>query len=265
MQATRLALPRKFLFAALSGLMSFQVLADSYDEGLAAYTEGNYAQAVQYFQSAAAAGDAGAQHMLMRMYQDGKGVSQDADQSFKWSKQAAERGMVQAQFTLAENYRYGRGTKQDMKQAFYWYQQAANQGHHIAMENLASFYENGDFVSQDMQTAKRLYLYAASEYDVFAQKGDPGAQNSLAQMYEQGKGVAFDMMLAMEWYKKSALQDYALAQFNLGRVLAAGNKVDRNIAEAAYWLEQAAQQGLPQAQALLTDLRQEFGTNLAMR
>jgi len=120
-------------------------------------------------------------------------------------------------------------------------------------------------VSADIEKARKLYLYAASEYDVYAQKGDAISQNALAQMYENGKGVTSDINLAMNWYKKAALQDYAPAQFHIGRLLAQGNKVQQNIREAAYWLEQAANLGYADAKKMLAELRKTHGTTLAMR
>ena len=238
---------------------------DGYETGLVAYSQGNFAKAAENFRRAAEAGDAGAQHMLMRMYSEGKGVSISANLTHQWTKNAAEQGVVAAQFALAEQFHTGAGTEQNLKKAFFWYEKAANNGYHKAKEKLAAYYEHGTVVSQNQDKARSLYLYAASEYDVFAQKGDPESQNALALMYESGKGVELNIVLAMNWYRKAAFQNYAPSQFNLGRLLAEGEKVEQNIREAAYWLEQAANQGYPAAVEMLAELRETHGTTLAMR
>ena len=247
------------------GLVSFNALADSYDDGLVAFVQGDYRSAEQHFNSAAKGGNSGARHMLMRMHNEGKVAAPDSRLAFSWNLQAAQDGVVQAQFELAERYVTGNGTPRDLSQAFRWYQNAARQGHHIATEKLAYFYETGQVVERDMEYAQRLYTVAASDYDVFAQKGDAAAQNALAGMYENARGVDVNIAVALFWYKKAAMQDYAQAQFNTGRLLLEHDSTERNIAEAAYWLQQAAAQGLHEAQAMLVQLDQELGTNVAMR
>ncbi|WP_455221992.1 tetratricopeptide repeat protein [Kaarinaea lacus] len=258
-------LTKKLRIATVCCVISCSALADSYDDGLLAFAQGDYHTAEQHFQSAAAAGDSGAQHMLMRLYREGKGAQPNAQQAFHWNLQAAQNGVVQARFELAERYFQGDGTSRDLKQAFRWYQSAARQGHHMAIEKLAYFYETGQVVKRDPEHAQHLYNVAASEYDVFAQKGDPIAQNALAGMYETARGVEMDLALALTWYKKAALQEYAQAQYNTGRLLLEESSSEQNIAEAAYWLDLAAAQGLHEAKELLVQIEKEHGTNIAMR
>ncbi|HEY5604127.1 MAG TPA: tetratricopeptide repeat protein [Gammaproteobacteria bacterium] len=251
--------------AIFCAVVSWNAQADSYDDGLMAFVHGDFRQAEQHFNSAASAGDNGARHMLARMHTESKGAAPDAQQAFKWYLQAAQDGMAQAQFELAERYFNGNGTRRDLAQAFHWYQTAAQQNHHIATERLAYFYETGQVVNRDAGYAQRLYNIAASEYDVFAQKGDAAAQNTLAGMYENAKGVKADNAMALFWYKKAALQDYALAQYNIGRLLMEHASSERTVAEAAYWLDLAAAQGLREAETMLVQIKQQYGTSIASR
>jgi TPR repeat protein len=257
------------MLVLLSAVVSFSALADNYEAGLVAYAQGDYQAAEQHFLSAAGQGDAGAKHMLMRLYTEhGADIHHNArndKQALYWTRQAARSGIVTAQYALAEHYNHPGANREERRQAVHWYQQAVHQGHHGAMEKLADFYQSGDVVQKDAERAKRLYVIAASEYDVFAQKGDPAAQNALAGMYENAKGVAFDIKKAINWYKKAALQDYALAQYNLGRLYAQGEHVEKNKAEAVYWLQKAAAQGLEQARVMLTRLGPQSDTSLAMK
>jgi TPR repeat protein len=105
-------------------------------------------------------------------------------------------------------------------------------------------------VAKNQAAADRWYSIAASELDVFAQKGDAGSQNRLAGLYEHGKGVKVNMASAVNWYRKAALQGMAEAQFNLGRLLAYGD-IERNLDEAVYWLQRAVKSGHEEASLLL--------------
>src|SRR5205085_11023299 len=57
-----------------------------------------------------------------------------------------------------------------------------------------------------------------------------------------------DMPQAAQWYRKAALQNHLLAQFNLSIMLARGQGIGQNDAEAAAWLSRAAYAGDPGAQ-----------------
>jgi TPR repeat protein len=254
----------KNIFAGLLlGGCAFNVHADLYEDGLMAYAVGNYAEAGQLLISAADQGIAGADQMLMRMFSEGKLYAANLDQeTLKWTKKAAEEGYMQAQFALAEIYA---NKLHDMRAAANWYRKAADQGHPTAYYKLAALLENGaKDVRADAAESTRLYQIAASEFDVFAQKGDADFQNSLAGMYEQGKGVKKNMALAFKWYEKAALQGHALAQLNMGRLYMAGESVARDTLQAAYWLDLAAAQGVREAQVMLSEIKRQNGAELAL-
>ena len=69
--------------------------------------------------------------------------------------------------------------------------------------------------------------------------------------YEHGEGVARDPVLAASLYCKSARLGDAQAQYNLGWMIANGRGVARNDAEAAFFFNAAAEQGLQAAQRML--------------
>jgi TPR repeat protein len=199
--------------------------------------------------------------MLMKMHSEGHGT-QGAAGSFHWALKAAESGIAQAQYQLAEMYSQGEGTAVDHQQAFHWYRQAAHQGHPLAMQQLARSYDAGMGVAKNADQARRWYSIAASELDVFAQKGDPGSQNRLASLYETGKGVKTNPQAALAWYRRAALQGLADAQYNLGRLLAFGD-VERNLAQAAYWLQQAANSDHKEARTALAHLKKVSSAEVA--
>ena len=166
---------------------------------------------------------------------------------------------MQAQFALAELLR-----EKDAAAALGWYRRAAQQGHPKAWYAMGALLgKGGNGVAVDLAESQRLYLVAASEFDVFAQKGDAAAQNILAGMYEKGQGVRQNMKLAFRWYEKAAMQGLALAQLNLGRLYAVKGSEYRDLNQAAYWLAQAKAQGLAEAGLLLTEVGRETKSSMA--
>ena len=212
---------------------------------------------------AADEGNTGAEHMLMRMFSENKIYAKDlAKETLKWTRKAAEKGVMQAQYALADIYAEKQGNAQA---AVDWYRKAAEQGHAEAHYKLAAIYEHGtNGVKTDSQESTRLYQIAASEMDVFAQKGSADAQNVLAGMYQQGQGVKKDLAMALRWWEKAALQGHVLAQLSLGQLYAKGDVVARDTYMAAFWLDMAAAQGEQEAVALLDELKASANTNLAL-
>lgn len=244
-----------------AGAMAAQ--ADLYEDGLMAYAVGNYGEASQMFMDAAEQGNGGAEHMLMRLFTEGRVFAKDMEQeTLKWTRKAAEQGIMQAQFALANIYA---GHEADKAKAVTWYQKAAEQGHPEAFYKLGELFEQGaQGVAVNSGESVRMYQIAASEFDVFAQKGDADAQNLLATMYHQAQGVAKNMELAIKWWEKAALQGHAVAQLNLGRLYATGDDVPRDANQAAYWLNLAAAQGMGEAATLLAGLENEVGAKVAL-
>jgi TPR repeat protein len=254
----------KQLFIGLSlGAAAMTVQADAYEDGLMAYAVGNFDDAGHAFMQAADEGNTGAEHMLMRMFSENKIYAKDlAQETLKWTRKAADSGVMQAQYALADLYAEKQG---NVKAAVEWYRKAADQGHAEAYYKLGAIYENGaKGVKTDAQESLRLYQIAASEMDVFAQKGSADAQNVLAGMYQKGEGVKKDIAMALRWWEKAALQGHALAQLSLGRLYAAGEDVQRDTYQAAYWLDLAAAQGQKEAVAMLDDLNAAEKTNVAL-
>ncbi|MDT8383516.1 MAG: tetratricopeptide repeat protein [Gammaproteobacteria bacterium] len=255
----------KSLFIGLSlGAAAMSVQADAYEDGLMAYAIGNYTEAQQAFAQAADAGNTGAEHMLMRLFSENKIYAKNVDQeTLKWTRKAAEKGVMQAQYALADIYAEKQG---DAKAAVEWYRKAAEQGHAEAYYKLGGLYERGaEGVKADAQESVRLYQIAASEMDVFAQKGSADAQHVLAGMYQQGQGVKKDVAMALRWWEKAALQGHALAQLSLGRLYAQGEDgVQRDTHQATFWLNLAAAQGEPGAVALLDEMQAGERTRIAL-
>ena len=79
------------LALALASLLVFQpVYADEWDDAIAAQNKGDYVTAFEGFMKLAEQGNAGAQYNLGVMYGQGRGVTQDYKEAFKWFRMAAD-------------------------------------------------------------------------------------------------------------------------------------------------------------------------------
>ena len=94
--------------------------AQDFDKGIAAYSAGDYATALQELRPLAEQGDAGAQFLLGIMYRNGRGVLQDYTEAVSWYRKAAEQGDAGAQNNLGFMYGNGRGVLQDNILAHMW-------------------------------------------------------------------------------------------------------------------------------------------------
>ena len=142
---------------------AFADAEEDFDRGWAAYTKGDYPQAVKWFRKAAEQGNSFAQFNLGQIYTQGKGVPQDYAEAVKWWRKAAEQGNAPAQYNLGVMYLQGQGVRQDYAQAVKWYRKAAEQGYAGAQNNLGYMYGLGLGVRQDYVTALMWVNLAAAQ------------------------------------------------------------------------------------------------------
>jgi TPR repeat protein len=74
------------------------------------------------------------------------------------------------------------------------------------------------------------------------------ALSNLGHAYSTGESVEKDAVQASYWYRKAAVQGYAVSQFNLGLMFANGEGVEKDAVQAVYWYRKAAVQGRAEAQ-----------------
>lgn len=122
--------------AAASSLMlvlfSGAAQADTNEEGTAAISKGDYAQAGKIFRALADKGDATAQFNLGAMHHNGQGTAKDFPEAMKWYRLAAAQGHAGAQSSLGYMYYGGQGVAQDNVRAHMWFSLAAAKGSGIA-------------------------------------------------------------------------------------------------------------------------------------
>ena len=99
-----------------------------FDEGMAAYKDGDYASALPQLRAAAKDGHARAQYALGSMFNQGRGVQPDRALAAEWWRRAAAQNHAQAQFALGVLYSSGTGVAKDNVAAHMWFSLAAAQG-----------------------------------------------------------------------------------------------------------------------------------------
>ncbi len=73
----------------------------------------------------------------------------------EWYEKAAALGNANAMCNLGVSYERGRGVKQDYVKAREWSEKAAALGHKVAMNNLGNLYRDGKIDDDDFPTETR--------------------------------------------------------------------------------------------------------------
>lgn len=255
-----------------AALAASQAAASDFFAGYEAFGRGDYAAARDAWAELARAGDVDAQFNLGTLYENGLGVTRDAERAALWYRSAAERrldlarlalarlqrtgalqahpdedqiklletaarrGLAEAQYELGVAYDLGLGVTQNHATAAGWYQRAAEQGLTDAQYNLATLYDEGLGTPRDFVMARHWYIRAADA-------GQARAMNNLGYIYEKGLGDARDYGMAVVWYGRAARLGLAIAQSNLAALHYLGRGVERNFEEARRWYGAAAMQG----------------------
>ena len=92
------------------------------------------------------------------------------------------------------------------------------------------------------------YTEAMRWYRKSAEQGYAKAQFNIGLLYDNGWGVGQDYQEAMRWYRKAADQGNARAQCNVGYLYESGNGVGKDSKEAMRWYRKAADQDYARAQ-----------------
>ncbi|WP_246237697.1 serine/threonine-protein kinase [Caldichromatium japonicum] len=87
------------------------------------------------------------------------------------------------------------------------------------------------------------YQGAIDRWYPLAKQGDRKAQYNIGMMYARGQGFDRDEAQAAQWLQEAARQGDVEAQYNLGLIYAEGRGVEQNYTQAAYWWHEAAKRG----------------------
>jgi TPR repeat protein len=160
-------------------------------------------EAFALFQAGAELGEPNAMDNLAKSYRRGFGVSRNYDKALEWYEKAAAKGDADAMFDLGELYQEGQdeggqGVPRNYDTAREWYEKSAARNHSMAMVSLGWFYEHGyGGVQQDYVKARELFEKAAAMNNVIA-------MYDVGLLYVQGRGVPQDYAKALPWFEKAA-------------------------------------------------------------
>lgn len=207
----------------------------------------NYAEALHAYEKAAKEGDVLGTYNLALMYEYGKGIPVDFPKAKILFTEAAGKGIDEAMNQLGGIYFYGLGQAQDMSQAVSWYKKAADSGNSNALYILGLFAETGVATKLDFPEALKYYKLAS-------EKGNERAMLALARMYYYGLGVEKDPKMSASIYEKLAARQNAYAQYQLGTFYLNGTAGEHLPEKARQLLQQASENGSPQARKILQRL-----------
>lgn len=176
-----------------------------YQQGEEAWNNGDYGNAVAFFEQAAKRKYANAWLALGKAYYFGQGVQQDYEKAYLLLQRAREKSKsrvktAEALYYLAQLFRNGLGVGKSSMRAYNRLKLAAQLKNNDAMYMLGEMHENGEceWNTSRIFRAERWYRDAA-----FA--GNIHAMRRLVKVYENGEcGVAQDKVKAAYWSERVA-------------------------------------------------------------
>jgi TPR repeat protein len=226
---------RKIIAILLLCFFVSPAVADAtFEEALALFDDGNYAEALPIAQEFAGKDDPLAMLMLGRMLQKGLGVEPDAMQAQYWFSKSADKGNVDAQLAWGLILLEGPNPVEAVPPL----EKAAEAGNATAQYNLGIYYSG-------VYGAEAQWPQAAAWFQKAADQGLSDAQYNLALLYTDGRGVEKNAVKAADWFGKAALQGSADAALEYGVLVFRGEGVEKDEALGAKWLLIAANHGNP--------------------
>jgi serine/threonine protein kinase/TPR repeat protein len=225
------------------------LLGDAFLEGYSVPKDRE--KAVTLFRRAALALDGNAMNHLATAYKEGWGIEQSDERRLSLLKQSRDRGFILSLAHLGDLYREDKLNPPNLAEALKHYKEAADAGYAQARLRQASTLTELKLGDE----AKPVYQQAFAELWPLAEAGDRRAQYDLATLYVRDKSIPNNNALAVEWLTKSAEQDLARAQYQLGVMLWQGIGVEaKRPTDAKLWLRKAADQDYKPAMDLLKKL-----------
>jgi Ankyrin repeats (3 copies)/Sel1 repeat len=139
-----------------------------FEEGMAAYTLGDYPKALDLWKTLADEGSvdkdhAKAQFELAWLYTNALGTKKDLEQAAVYFSKAAQQGHLEAQHKLGQLYLYGQGVTQSYAEAIKWFTAAAEQGYGESQLVLGQLYLKGEGTDINLPEADKWLNLAAKQ------------------------------------------------------------------------------------------------------
>ena len=168
------------------------------DDRYQAYKE-VYLLSLQAYDSATQVKDKSeAAWVLAQLYESGKGVAKDLQQSLKWYKRSAKYGSIKAMEYLI---RYYFSVKRDLEKGLFWAHKAAVKGSDLGISSIGLFFEQAN----ELEKAAKWYQKGAAGEGVFS-------MYHLGMMYKNGIWYHKDDKKALFWLQKAAKKGNTKAQ-----------------------------------------------------
>ncbi len=163
--------PYRWPAAALIAVCLFANVQADFQDGVNAYRNKQYTDALREFEALGQQGLAIAQSYVGVMYVLGQGVEKDLPQAMTWFEQAAKQGNAEAALTLGGFAYHGEGRDKSLVDAYAWYSLSAAAGSDQATDILARLTTelSRDEIRQAQTKAEALY----SEHNRPAWKNNP--------------------------------------------------------------------------------------------
>ncbi len=216
-------------------------------EGLDAYRQGHYAQAVQLLSNDTNK-DPVADYYMARMRLYGYGELKNNITAMNYFKKAAEKGFLPAQHVMA---RYALMIENNPEQALYWFKRAADANDMQAQMYCAAAYLFGVGVKKNPELAQRYYIATAKA-------GNSIAQSTLGEMFLDSRQAA-NKQLGVLWLTKAAAQNNVAAQTKLAEAYAYGIGMPVDLVKAKELLNLAIGQGYAPAIYQMGELLRQQG------
>lgn len=230
--------------------------------------------ALYWLAKAAGNGDIKAANNLGFLLANSEYVTKDYPQALMWLGRAADAGLPSAKANLADMLRQGLGTAPDTIRATQLYTEAIAEGLHDAELKLLSMMgPKWETLPSDsaFTLGKFYYLRGApvigvTLFENAAKDGNAQAETLLGDAYSRGIGVEYSHSQSLEHFLRGAILGDATARFVIGELLdlfpdalndaapiemlenAYGSPVPEDVFTAAYWYEQAAEEGVKTAE-----------------
>jgi TPR repeat protein len=125
-----------FLTIFLASLLAQVPAWAGFDEGMNAYTSGDFDTAAREFNILALKGDKESQYLLGLLYEEGQGLPKDDVEAAYWYARSADQGYVDAYFALGQLFVHRKGERQDRMAAHHWFSLAKEYGHRLGDQEL---------------------------------------------------------------------------------------------------------------------------------
>jgi TPR repeat protein len=199
--------------------------ANSVKSGVDAWSRGDFAAAIRWWEPAAAAGDADAQFNLAQAYKLGQGVPADLKKAEALYFEAARQGHVQA----ADIYGLLLFQSGRREEAMAWIVPSAERGEPRAEYVLGIAHFNGDLVPEDAVRAYALMTRAAAA-GLEQAKATLKTMDETLDLEDRQQGVALASDLEA---KARSLRSTQFAAADLGATAAKAKRVEKASGERA--------------------------------